>query len=160
MQNIANALFFARFGTKIKVSTATSPRLLGQFYPPSGAAFVSKVRPYIGSVIKSLRRISITATLHTCLPYISNPKGIGMDYALFSAPSSMVRDGFYKYWNLLDVLVDAIYVAVEKYGGNKVEVVVSETGWPSAGETAATSKCQDFQQQFDSACKRRNPKEA
>ncbi|KAL0359576.1 UNVERIFIED_CONTAM: Glucan endo-1,3-beta-glucosidase, basic isoform [Sesamum angustifolium] len=86
----------------------------------------------------SLRRISITANLHTCLPYISNPKGIGMDYALFSAPSSMVRDGFYKYWNLFDVLVDAIYVAVEKYGGNNVEVVVSETGWPSAGETAAT----------------------
>ncbi|KAL0453155.1 UNVERIFIED_CONTAM: Glucan endo-1,3-beta-glucosidase, basic isoform, partial [Sesamum latifolium] len=140
MQNIANALFLARFGTKIKLSTAISPRLLGQFYPPSGAAFVPKVRPYIGSVIKFLEENNFPslANLHTYLPYISNPKGIGLDYALFSAPSTVVRDGFYKYWNLFDVLVDAIYVAVEKYGGNKVEVIVSETGWPSAGGTAAT----------------------
>ncbi|KAL2225994.1 UNVERIFIED_CONTAM: DNA repair protein recA, mitochondrial [Sesamum indicum] len=130
----------ALFGTKIKVSTAISPRLLGQFYPPPGAAFVPNVRPYTGSVIKFLEKNNcpLLANLHLYLPYISNPKGIGLDYALFSAPSTVVRDRFYKYWNLFDVLVDAVYVAVEKYGGNKVEVVVAETGWPSAGGTAAT----------------------
>ncbi|KAI3471633.1 hypothetical protein Pfo_028283 [Paulownia fortunei] len=130
MQNIANALFLARLGTKIKVSTAISPGLLGPFHTPSGAAFVPK---FLGD-----NNCPLLANLHTYLPYISSPKDIRLDYSLFGARSPVVRDGFYQYWNLFDALVDAMYVALEKYDGNNVEVVVSETGWPSVGGTAAT----------------------
>ncbi|KAG5566315.1 hypothetical protein RHGRI_002049 [Rhododendron griersonianum] len=52
-----------------------------------------------------------------------------------SPPSQGLFEGA---WNLFDVMLDAIYSAVENAGGPNVEIVVSETGWPSAGDTAAS----------------------
>ncbi|VAH18625.1 unnamed protein product [Triticum turgidum subsp. durum] len=39
---------------------------------------------------------------------------------------------------LFDTTVDAFYTAMAKHGGSNVKLVVSESGWPSGGGTAAT----------------------
>ncbi|KAH7543502.1 hypothetical protein FEM48_Zijuj02G0190900 [Ziziphus jujuba var. spinosa] len=62
----------------------------------------------------------------TAAPYINPIIGV------------VVRDGQFGYQNLFGAIVDTLYYAVEKAGGPNVEIVVSESGWPSEGGEAAT----------------------
>ena len=56
---------------------------------------------------------------------------------LFST-NVVVWDGQYGYQNLFDATLDAVLVAIDNTGIGYVEVVVSESGWPSDGGFAAT----------------------
>ncbi|XP_015160981.1 glucan endo-1,3-beta-glucosidase A-like [Solanum tuberosum] len=42
------------------------------------------------------------------------------------------------YQNIFDALLDSMYFAMEKVGGQNIEIIVSESGWPSEGHPAAT----------------------
>ncbi|CAA0829857.1 Glycosyl hydrolase superfamily protein [Striga hermonthica] len=141
MKNIHDELASTGLDSKVKVSTSLSMQVLGQSYPPSAGEFRADVRPeFIDPIIEFLvaTQSPLLVNVYPYFAYVGNTEDINLDFALFTSTSVVIKDGSYEYWNLFDAMVDAIRAALEKAGGASLEIVVSETGWPTAGGTATS----------------------
>ncbi|XP_059635944.1 probable glucan endo-1,3-beta-glucosidase BG4 [Cornus florida] len=140
MQNLQNTIN-ARGVAGIKVSTVLSSGTLGSSYPPSAGAFSAEAREALISVLQflSAQGSPLMINVYPYFAYASDPANIRLDYAQFTATGTVVQDGALSYSNMFDAIVDAFYWAMEKEGVSNVGVVVSESGWPSAGNGELTT---------------------
>ncbi|KAI7739450.1 hypothetical protein M8C21_003948 [Ambrosia artemisiifolia] len=139
MKNVQKALKDAGLANQIKVSTATYTGLLSVSYPPRDGAFASNVQGFIEPIIKFLveNNSPMLANIYPYFAYAGTPN-IDLSYALFTAQGTVVNDNGREYSNLFDAMYDAHYAAQSRLGGANLEIVVSETGWPSGGNKGAT----------------------
>ncbi|XP_075634569.1 glucan endo-1,3-beta-glucosidase-like [Castanea sativa] len=140
MQNIHNAIVAANLQDQIKVSTAIDTTLLGNNSPPSAGSFSDSARSYIIPIVNFLvsNGAPLLANVYPYFAFTYNPQDISLPFALFTSPGVVVTDGSLQYQNLFDALLDAHYSALEKVGAPNLQIVVSESGWPSEGGTEAT----------------------
>ncbi|CAN1281496.1 Glucan endo-1,3-beta-glucosidase, basic vacuolar isoform [Linum perenne] len=141
MKNIYNALVQMGLHEQVKVSTAIDMTLLANSYPPSAGAFRDDIRWFLDPIIGFLgsTKSPLLANIYTYFSYRDNPSTISLPYALLSSQSVSVWDNGLAYTNLFDAMLDSLYSAIERLGGWSVDVVVSESGWPSGGAGAATT---------------------
>ncbi|KAJ4905032.1 hypothetical protein Rs2_18983 [Raphanus sativus] len=141
MQNIDKALSEADL-SNIKVSTTTYLGAFTDTYPPSRGRFKDEYRNFLQQVIGFLvnKRSPLLVNIYTYFGYIQDKKNIPLEFALlkpnkgFNDPKNQLH-----YQNLFDANLDSVYAALEKSGGGSLEVVVSESGWPTQGEDPEAS---------------------
>ncbi|KAF6149812.1 hypothetical protein GIB67_017545, partial [Kingdonia uniflora] len=136
--NIDAALKAAHLG--VTVTTVVSMQALGNSYPPSEGAFADL--SIMGPITDFLQTngYPLTVNVYSYFTHAQDVVNITLNYALFMSDNVVVKDGKngeLGYQNLFDAMVDAVYSALENAGGFNVDVVVTETGWPSAGNVDA-----------------------
>ncbi|CAL5359588.1 unnamed protein product [Camellia sinensis] len=135
MENLKTALESANLGN-IQVTTSVSTQILGISYPPSKGEFSEDVSSEMGQITSFLaeNKSPLLVNVYPYFAYIDNPNEIQLSYALLNSTEVVVRDGTLEYKCLFDAIVDSVYSALEKAGGEAVEIVVLESGWPSDGD--------------------------
>eukprot|EP01018_Ginkgo_biloba_P024626 Gb_19778 [translate_table: standard] len=138
MQSIHSALVNLGLDTTVKISTAHSLGVLGNSYPPSAGFF----KPDLTAVVKPLLDfLSQTGApfwinAYPYFAYKDNPGQVSLDYVLFQPNAGMVDPNTnLHYDNMFYAQVDAVYSALAALGYATLEVRVSETGWPSKGDS-------------------------
>ena len=120
----------------IKVGTAVPLSVLGTLLPPSAGQFSKEVDGVMRAIlgVLSAQGSPLMINVYPYYGYVGDPANVPLDYAVFRANGTVVQDGPLGYSNLFDAMVDAFYSAMEKAGGSTVGVVLTESGWPSAGK--------------------------
>ncbi|KAL3380140.1 hypothetical protein AABB24_000658 [Solanum stoloniferum] len=142
MSRIYNSVYFTY---NVNVTTSIDMTLMGKSYPPSQGSFRDDARKFVDPVVEFLRNANapLLLNVYPYFSYSSNPGQISLPYAMFAAPNVVVQDGSYQYRNLFDAMVDSVYAALDQIPGrpdqSSIRIVVSETGWPSAGGFGATT---------------------
>ncbi|KAM7500694.1 hypothetical protein LguiA_025108 [Lonicera macranthoides] len=138
MVGIHGALAQLGLDQYIQVSTPSSLAVLSNSYPPSAGCFQTELA---GIMTQYLHFLSSTKApfwinAYPYFAYKDDPNRISLDYVLFSPNSGMV-DPYTKlhYDNMLYAQVDSVIFAMARMGFGGIEVRVSETGWPSKGDT-------------------------
>ncbi|RWW29495.1 hypothetical protein GW17_00005971 [Ensete ventricosum] len=126
----------------VAVTTAHSLSVLATpSYPPSVAVFRRELLPYVCPLIAfhARTRYPFFVNAYPYFAYAQESSGVALEFALLDPDATGFTDpgSGLCYTNLLHSQVDAVYHAILAAGGEAgklVEVRVSETGWPSAGD--------------------------
>lgn len=136
MQNIHTALVTLGLDKKVTVTTAHSLGVLETSYPPSSGAFRKDLRGCVNEILKfhADTGYPVFINAYPFFAYKANPK-ITLDYVLFQQNQGIVDPNTnLHYDNMLFAQLDAVHQAMTTMGYKRVQVLISETGWPSKGD--------------------------
>ncbi|KAI5077699.1 hypothetical protein GOP47_0007523 [Adiantum capillus-veneris] len=135
MINLHKALRKCRI-RKIKVSTPLAMDMLqGPLFPPSNGSFRTDIGDSIMKPMLSFLHHTRAPLFVDVYPFFARENdatNISLEFALFAPDANVYKDSNGpEYGNLLDVQLDAVLAAMAKKGFPKVEITISETGWPT-----------------------------
>ncbi|CAA6660660.1 unnamed protein product [Spirodela intermedia] len=123
---------------QVNVTTAHSFAILSSSFPPSSGTFRPDLAEYLQPLLNFHAEIKSPFFINSYpfFAYKADPSGISLDYALFR-PNSGVRDPNtnFSYDNMLYAQIDSVYSAVKAMGHSDIDIRISETGWPSKGDS-------------------------
>ncbi|KAG1331691.1 Glucan endo-1,3-beta-glucosidase 11 [Cocos nucifera] len=138
MQSVYEALVTLGLDKQVNVSTAHSTAILGTSYPPSTGSFAEDLAQYIQPLLNFHSQIKspFLINAYPFFAYKANPNSISLEYVLFE-PNSGVTDTNTNlhYDNMLYAQIDSVYSAMKAMGHTDIDVRISETGWPSKGDS-------------------------
>eukprot|EP00249_Psilotum_nudum_P001990 c14791_g1_i1 orf=290-1795(-) len=140
MKNIHTGLTKAGLSDKIRVTTTHSMGILMTSFPPSAAAFNDTytkdfVKPLLAFLESTGSSFMINA--YPYLAYSKEPQRVSLDYAFFQSKQMVVDPTTnLEYASMFDAQIDAVYYAMEAMGYSDLNVLISETGWPTQGGTS------------------------
>ncbi|KAL2551050.1 Glucan endo-1 [Forsythia ovata] len=138
MESIHTALVNLNLDKQVMVTTAHNLAVLETSYPPSSGAFHADLTQRLSCILDFHSKVG-SPFLINAYPYFaykSNPKQVSIDFVLFESTSGVVDPvSGLRYDNMFHAQVDAAYSAMEKLGYKKVCLQISETGWPSKGDS-------------------------
>lgn len=137
MESVHTALVNLNLDKQVTVTTAHSLAVLQTSYPPSAGAFRHDLNGCISQIlnfhVKTGSPFLINA--YPFFAYKANPKQVSLDYVLFQPnPGTLDPASNLHYDNMLFAQIDAVYAALASLGCKKLQVQISETGWPSKGD--------------------------
>ncbi|RWW78281.1 hypothetical protein BHE74_00013521, partial [Ensete ventricosum] len=140
MYNLHKALQTLGLDSTIKLSSPCSSQILSIWMPPSNGAFAPFCLPAVRSMLKFLSETGapLMVNMHPFHSFIKDPLSISLNFCLFQAKAPPMLDHGLHYTSMFDVMLDALAAAMEREGFNGIPVMVTETGWPTAGNNVAT----------------------
>ncbi|KAG8373484.1 hypothetical protein BUALT_Bualt11G0029000 [Buddleja alternifolia] len=141
LKYIHSALVASNLDRQIKVSTPFASSIILDSFPPSQAFFNHSWNPVVVPVLKFLQSTGsyFMLNLYPYFDYMGSNGVIPLDYALFKplAPNKEAVDTntLLHYSNVFDAMVDAAYFAMADLNVTNVPVLVTESGWPSKGDS-------------------------
>ncbi|KAG0617505.1 hypothetical protein M758_5G194300 [Ceratodon purpureus] len=124
--------------TSIRVSTAAEYGILAVSFPPSKGVFRTDVATQVMTPLLKFLDSTHAHLFVNVYPYFGwrdNSQYVPLDYALFTRSTVLTTDGKYQYSNLLDAQLDAMAAAMASVGYGNVRIALSETGWPTIGDS-------------------------
>ncbi|CAL9109083.1 unnamed protein product [Musa acuminata var. zebrina] len=142
MQNVHAALSRLRLDSAVKVCSPIALTALQASYPPSAGSFRSDLaEPVMRPMLELLRTTGsyLMVNAYPFFAYEANADVISLDYALFRPNEGVVDSGNdLRYYSLLDAQIDAVFAAMSALKYDDIKIVISETGWPSKGDSNET----------------------
>lgn len=156
MQFIHSALVASNLDSQIKVSTPHSSSIIIDSFPPSQAFFNRTWDPVMVPLLKFLQSTGsyLMLNVYPYYDYMQSNSVIPLDYALFRPlpPNKEAVDAntLLHYTNVFDAVVDAAYFAMSYLNFTNVPIVVTESGWPSKGDSSESDATLDNANTYNS----------
>ncbi|CAL0324343.1 unnamed protein product [Lupinus luteus] len=153
---IQSALVAANLDQQIKVSTPHSSSVILDSFPPSQAFFNRTWDPVMVPLLKFLQSTGsyLMLNVYPYYDYVQSNDAIPLDYALFRPlpPNKEAVDAntLLHYTNVFDAVVDAAYFAMSYLNFTNIPILVTESGWPSKGDSSESDATPDNANTYNS----------
>ncbi|XP_027329274.1 glucan endo-1,3-beta-glucosidase 1-like [Abrus precatorius] len=141
IQSLHAALVASNLQNDVVVSTPHSASIILDPFPPSQAYFNQTLSSFILPLLQFLSETNspFMLNLYPYYVFMQNKGLVPLDNTLFkpltSSKEMVDPNTLLHYTNVLDAMIDAAYFSMKNFNVTDVVVLVTETGWPSKGDT-------------------------